>query len=98
MLGSFVFFVALVILATQRRADHLAEHLEQLTLKLAILSAQKSAKIISLLDEMRRDNPMLVNRGDDEAAAMAVAADPQAVLDAIKESHGTGTAEPMSGL
>jgi uncharacterized membrane protein len=88
VLGSMAFFVALIILATQRRADHLAEHREQLTLELAILSEQKSAKIISLLEEMRRDNPLLKNRVDEEAAAMAVAADPQAVLDAIKESHG----------
>jgi uncharacterized membrane protein len=98
VLGSLAFFVALIILATQRRADHLAEHREQLTLELAILSEQKSAKIISLLEEMRRDNPMLVNRVDDVAAAMAVAADPQTVLDAIKESHGTWTAETQSEL
>jgi len=93
VLGSMAFFVALIILATQRRADHLAEHREQLTLELAILSEQKSAKIISLLEEMRRDNPLLKNRVDEEAAAMAVAADPQAVLDAIKESHGALVAE-----
>jgi uncharacterized membrane protein len=89
VLGSMAFFVALIILATQRRADRLAEYREQLTLELAILSEQKSAKIIALLEEMRRDNPMLRKRVDEEAEAMAVAADPQAVLDAIKESHGT---------
>jgi uncharacterized membrane protein len=96
VLGSMAFFVALVILATQRRADRLAEHREQLTLELAILSEQKSAKIISLLEEMRRDNPMLRNRIDEEAAAMAIAADPQAVLDAIKESHETWATESLS--
>jgi uncharacterized membrane protein len=87
VLGAMAFFVALIILATQRRADHLAEFREQLTLELAILSEQKSAKIIALLEEMRRDHPMLQNRVDVEAEAMAVAADPQAVLDAIKESQ-----------
>jgi uncharacterized membrane protein len=96
VLGSSAFFVALIILATQRRADHLAEHREQLTLELAILSEQKTAKIISLLEEMRRDNPMLKNRVDVEAAAMAIAADPQAVLDAIKESHGALVVEPIT--
>jgi uncharacterized membrane protein len=89
VVGSLSFFVALIILATQRRADRLAEYREQLTLELAILSEQKSAKIIALLEEMRRDHPMLRNRVDEEAEAMAVAADPQAVLDAIKESHGS---------
>ncbi len=79
-------FTTVLILTTQRREDQLAGYREQLTLELAILSEQKSAKIISLLEEMRRDNPLLKNRPDEEAAAMSVAADPQAVLDAIKDS------------
>ena len=36
---------------------------------------------------MRRDNPNLRDRVDEEAAAMAIPADPQSVLNAIKESH-----------
>jgi hypothetical protein len=36
---------------------------------------------------MRRDDPSLANRVDHEAAAMSTPADPQAVLDAIKDSH-----------
>ena len=70
-------------------ADQLASYREQLTLELAILGEQKSAKISALLEEMWRDSPTLRNRIDEEAAAMAVAADPQAVLDAIKESEET---------
>jgi uncharacterized membrane protein len=91
-LGLLALYVTVLILTTQRRDDQLASHREQLTLELAILGEQKSAKIISLLEELRRDHPHLTNRVDDEAAAMAVAADPQAVLDAIKESAGTPSA------
>jgi uncharacterized membrane protein len=69
-----------LILTTQRRDDQLASYRAQLTIELAILSEQKSAKIISLLEEQRRDHPHLENRADNEAAAMAEAADPQAVL------------------
>lgn len=87
-LGLLALYVTVLILTTQRREDQLAGYREQLTLELAILSEQKSAKIIALLEEMRRDSPSLKNRVDEEAAAMAVAADPQAVLDAIKESEG----------
>ena len=92
-------YIALLILTTQRREDQLAQHREQLTLELAILSEQKTAKVIELLEEMRRDNPNLRNRVDEEAAAMAVPADPQSVLNAIKESHAEaelldGPAEP----
>lgn len=85
--GCLGLYVAVLILTTQRREDQLAGYREQLTLELAILSEQKSAKIIALLEEMRRDSPTLKNRIDEEAAAMAVAADPQAVLDAIKETE-----------
>ena len=80
-------YIALLILTTQRRQDQLAQHREQLTLELTILSEQKTAKIIQLLEEARRDDPHLRNRIDEEAAAMAVPADPQSVLNAIKETH-----------
>jgi uncharacterized membrane protein len=65
----------------------LASCREQLTLDLAILGEQKSAKIIELLEELRRDDPTIRNRVDHDAAAMSAPADPQAVLDAIKDSH-----------
>ena len=87
VIGLLALYVTVLILTTQRREDQLAGYREQLTLELAILGEQKSAKIIALLEEMRRDSPTLKNRIDEEAAAMAVAADPQAVLDAIKETE-----------
>jgi len=82
-------YVTVLILTTQRREDQLAGYREQLTLELAILGEQKSAKIIALLEEMRRDSPTLKNRVDEKASAISVAADPQAVLDAIKETEAT---------
>ena len=85
--GLGALYIALLILTTQRRADKLAQHREQLTLELAILNEQKTAKVIALLEEMRRDNPNLRDRIDREAASMAIPADPQAVLEAIKTSH-----------
>lgn len=95
VLGVMALYVTVLILTTQRREDQLAGYREQLTLELAIVSEQKSAKIIALLEEMRRDNPNLKNRVDEEAAAMSVAADPQAVLDAIKESAEIPLAEEL---
>ncbi len=94
-LGLLALYVTVLILTTQRREDQLAGYREQLTLELAILGEQKSAKIIALLEEMRRDSPTLRNRVDEEAAAMAVAADPQAVLDAIKENEGAPLAAEL---
>ena len=83
----FSVYITLLILATQQRDDLIASHREQLTLQLAILGEQKSAKIISLLEDLRRDHPGIANRVDAEALAMSMPADPQAVLDAIKESQ-----------
>ena len=94
-LGLLALYVTVLILTTQRREDQLAGYREQLTLELAILGEQKSAKIIALLEELRRDSPMLKNRVDEEAEAMAIAADPQAVLDAIKETEATPLAAEL---
>lgn len=80
-------FTTVLILTTQRHEDKLATHREQLTLELAILSEQKAAKIIELLEELRRDMPQVPNRIDPDAETMAKPADPQAVLDAIRDTH-----------
>jgi uncharacterized membrane protein len=87
--------MVILILATQQREYQLAKLREQLTLELAILSEQKTAKVIQLLEESRRDNPLIRNRVDQEAEAMAQPADPQSVLDAIKETHAES--EQISG-
>jgi uncharacterized membrane protein len=79
--------VTLLILTTQRRDDIAARHRSQLTLQLAALSEQKIAKVISLLEEQRHDNPTLKNRTDSVAEAMSVAADPGHVLDRIIDTH-----------
>jgi uncharacterized membrane protein len=88
-------YIVVLILATQRRENQLAQLREQLTLELAILSEQKTAKVIQLLEESRRDNPLIRNRVDQEADAMGQPTDPKSVLDAIKETHAE--AEQISG-
>ncbi len=71
-------------MTAQRRADGLTGHREQLTLELAILSEQKSAKIIALIEELRRDDPSISNRSDAHADELATPTDPVAVADALK--------------
>ena len=80
-------YMTALILATQRRAGQLAGHREQLTLELATLSEQKSAKTIALLEEIRRDNPLLPDRVDEDAEAMSQSADPGSVLQAIIDTQ-----------
>jgi uncharacterized membrane protein len=78
-------YMAVLILITQRRADMLTTHREQMTLQLAFLSEQKSGKIIALIEEMRRDSPHLEDRRDREAEAMANPVDAGVVSKALEK-------------
>ena len=78
----------LLILITQRRENQLSEARDQLTLELVIVNEQKSAKIIALLEEMRRDMPALPDRPDLEAEQFSTTADPQQVVDALHKATG----------
>jgi uncharacterized membrane protein len=79
--------MVLLVYATQRRDDQLAEQREQLTLELALLNEQKTAKLIELIEEFRRDIPIVDNREDPQAEAMARPVEPERVLEAIKQTH-----------
>jgi uncharacterized membrane protein len=89
--------IMLLVLATQRRENELAQKREQLTLELALLSEKKTAKIIELLEELRRDFPLVRDRIDEQAEAFAKPADPKRVIEAIVETHAAIDAtEPAS--
>ena len=81
--GLVALYMTTLILTTQRRADRLASRREQMTLELSLLSERKTAKIVELLEELRRDSPDVKDRIDDEARAMATPVDTRAVRDAI---------------
>jgi uncharacterized membrane protein len=83
-------FMVVLMLISQQREDQLAHHREMLILELAILSEQKIAKVIQLLEESRRDNPNIHDRLDPEAETMGQAADTQSVLNAITEKPAAG--------
>ena len=72
----------------QRHENRLAEHRAQLTLQLAMVSEQKIAKLIELVERQRFDNPQMANRIDREAQEMAQSADPAAILQAVHDTHG----------
>jgi uncharacterized membrane protein len=87
--------ITALILSTQRRDDQLAEQREQIALELAILSEQKLAKIIQLLEESRRDNPLLDDRVDASADAMAMPADPLSLGRTVKRDHADAAQIPQ---
>lgn len=73
-------FVSAMVLIARRHDDPLATRREQLTLELAILSEQKSAKIIALLEQFRRNDPDQSSLPDEVAKALSEPADPNLVL------------------
>jgi uncharacterized membrane protein len=80
--------ITALILTSQRRKDELSELREQLTLELATMTEQTVAKLIALIEEQRRDSPQLANRVDTEAEEMSTPADPETVVEAIKQKVG----------
>ena len=56
------------------------------------MTERKVAKVIELIEELRRDSPTLKNRTDHEAKQMSVRTSPGEVLTAIKDSHEELTA------
>lgn len=74
------------ILITQNRQEKLAEQRMQLSLQLNLLSEQKIAKLIALLEELRRDLPNVKDRHDPEAEVMQQPADPHVVIEVLEKS------------
>ena len=92
-----------VILITQNRQGKLAERREQLELQMSLLTEQRTAKIIGLLEELRRDTPSVHNRVDPEAEALTKTVDPHEVLatleSKLEETLGApGTSDEASRL
>lgn len=93
LLGVGSFLMTIGVLIAQRRQEKLAEQRAQLSLQLNLLSEQKIAKIIDLLEELRRDLPNVHDRLDYEAEVMKQAANPQAVITALEETLAAELAE-----
>lgn len=79
-----------VVLIKQNRLAKLEELRAHLDLQVNLLTEQKTTKLIDLMEELRRDLPMVKDRHDPEAAALQQPTDPQQVLAAIGEMRETG--------
>jgi uncharacterized membrane protein len=85
LVGLGALLLTIVVLITQNRQGKLAERRAQLDLQVSLSADQKIAKLIALVEELRRDLPSVKDRVDPEAEAMSEAADPHAVLEALEE-------------
>jgi uncharacterized membrane protein len=74
------------VLIRQFRQERFAKQRTQLMLQLNLLSEQKIAKLIELIEELRNDLPYVENRHDPEAEVMQQAADPLKVLEVLQDN------------
>ena len=82
--GFCALLTATLVLITQNRQTQHSDERAQLDLQVNLLAEQKIAKLIALIEELRRDLPNVHNRIDSEADAMQRAVDPHAVLSALE--------------
>ena len=74
-----------VLLIKQNRLTKLEERRAHLDLQVNLLTEQKTTKLINLMEELRRDLPMVRNRDDPEAAALQQPTDAGQVLAELDE-------------
>jgi uncharacterized membrane protein len=85
IVGLGALLTATVVLTKQNRLAKLAEQRAHLDLKVTLLTEQKAAKLIDLLEELRRDLPNVKNRHDSAAVALQQSMNPDLVLAALDE-------------
>ena len=85
IVGLGALLTSTVVLTKQNRLARLADQRAHLDLKVTLLTEQKAAKLIDLMEELRRDLPSVKNRDDPEAAALQHSMNPVRVLAALDE-------------
>jgi uncharacterized membrane protein len=96
--GSIALYAALIstfVLATQNREKRHAEQRAYLELQINLLAEQKTAKVIALLEELRRDMPTVRDRVDHQAEAMKMPVDTAAVMNVLEETLDNPTEAEM---
>jgi len=98
LVGLYAALMTTMILTTQNRQNREAEKRAHLELQVSLLAEQRTAKIVALLEELRRDLPSVKDRPDPVAEAMQETVPPSAVIfaleqnlagaDAVKKNHG----------
>jgi uncharacterized membrane protein len=81
-----------VVLIAQNRQTKMELQWSHLDLQVNLLTEQKVTKVIHLLEELRRDLPIVENRHDAQATLLQEGADTAQVISALQE--GGATSEP----
>jgi uncharacterized membrane protein len=75
---------AIVLIAQNRQTKREQQH-RHLDLQVSLLTEQKVTKLIHLVEELRRDMPMVKDRDDPQATELQETTDTAAVISAIEE-------------
>jgi uncharacterized membrane protein len=86
VVGLAALLMTTMVLTTQNRQARHAEHRAHLDLQVNLLAEQKIAKLIALVEELRRDLPNVHDRKDPLAEAMTRSVDPGAVSSALERN------------
>lgn len=85
-IGIASLFISTGVLVYQNRHGKISEQRSLFVLQMSLLTEQKLAKLIGLLEELRTDLPNVHNRLDVEAELMKQVTEPKVVLDMLQEA------------
>jgi uncharacterized membrane protein len=97
VIGFLALLVTTAVLITQSRQTRDFEQRAELELQVNLLAEQKIAKLIALVEELRRDIPSVSDRVDPLAERMKEPIDPHAVLTALEQTMPTTRPEHEGG-
>ncbi|MBA2682060.1 MAG: DUF1003 domain-containing protein [Ktedonobacteraceae bacterium] len=86
LIGLSAMLMTILVLITQNRQARFAERRKHLDLQINLVVEHKVSKLIALVEELRRDMPIVRDRYDQEAEAMSESVDPEAVFLALDET------------
>jgi uncharacterized membrane protein len=75
--------ITTIVLVGQNRLARLERQREQLELQVNILTEQKTTKLLHLIEELRRDLPMVRDRHDPDSATLQEPTDAAGILNAL---------------
>jgi uncharacterized membrane protein len=94
MLSLSALITTTIVLIAQNRQSKLEQQHTHLGLQVNLLTEQKVSKLIHLIEELRRDLPMVKDRHDPQAILLQEGADTEQVLSAIEDVGLTDDRDP----
>jgi uncharacterized membrane protein len=88
--------ITTIVLIGQNRLAKLEQRRGQMELQVNILTEQKTTTLIRLLEELRRDLPMVQDRHDADAATLQEPTDATQILTALETQPRADEAKPKS--